>query len=81
MNSQDFETQKTVRSADMLRCLRRLPEERRIFYVALTRAKDELYLCYPIMDNRWYDGAIVKRPSIFIQELPEHTYETWEIEE
>jgi DNA helicase-2/ATP-dependent DNA helicase PcrA len=56
-------------------------EERRVFYVALTRAKDELYLCYPIMDNRWYDGAIVKRPSIVSHELPEHTYEKWEIEE
>lgn len=56
-------------------------EERRVFYVALTRAKDELYLCYPIMDNRWYDGAIVKRPSLFIQELPENAYEKWEIEE
>ena len=50
-------------------------------YVPLTRAKDELYLCYPIMDNRWYDGAIVKRPSIFIQELQEDSYEKWEIEE
>jgi DNA helicase-2/ATP-dependent DNA helicase PcrA len=56
-------------------------EERRVFYVGLTRAKDELYLCYPVMDNRWYDGAIVKRPSIFIQELPEDSYEKWEIEE
>ncbi|MBI4699372.1 MAG: ATP-dependent helicase, partial [Nitrospirae bacterium] len=56
-------------------------EERRVFYVAITRAKDELYLCYPIMDSRWYDGAIIKRPSLFIQELPEYTYEKWEIEE
>ncbi len=56
-------------------------EERRVFYVAVTRAKDELYLCYPIMDNRWYDGSIVKRPSLFIQELPEHVYERWEVEE
>jgi DNA helicase-2/ATP-dependent DNA helicase PcrA len=56
-------------------------EERRVFYVALTRAKDELYLCYPIMDNRWYDGSIIKRPSIFIQELPESIYERWEVEE
>jgi DNA helicase-2/ATP-dependent DNA helicase PcrA len=56
-------------------------EERRVFYVALTRAKDELYLCYPIMDNRWHDGYIIKRPSLFIQELPEHAYEKWEIEE
>lgn len=56
-------------------------EERRVFYVAVTRAKDELYLCYPIMDNRWYDGSIIKRPSPFIQELPDYTYEKWEIEE
>ncbi|GBE03992.1 DNA helicase II [bacterium BMS3Abin09] len=55
-------------------------EERRVFYVAITRAKDELYLCYPIMDNRWYDGSVIKRPSPFIQELPEYTYEKWEIE-
>ncbi len=56
-------------------------EERRVFYVALTRAKDELYLCYPIMDNRWYDGSVIKRPSPFIQELPEEIYEKWEIED
>ncbi len=56
-------------------------EERRVFYVALTRAKDELYLCYPIMDNRWYDGAIIKRPSPFLQELPQDLVEKWEIEE
>ncbi|MBI5098791.1 MAG: ATP-dependent helicase [Nitrospirae bacterium] len=55
-------------------------EERRVFYVAVTRAKDELYLCYPVMDNRWHDGSILKRPSPFIQELPEKTYEHWEIE-
>lgn len=56
-------------------------EERRVFYVALTRAKDELYLCYPIMDNRWYNGSVLKRPSLFIQELPEDGYEKWEIDE
>ena len=56
-------------------------EERRVFYVAVTRAKDELYLCYPIMDNRWYDGSIIKRPSIFIQELPTDSYEQWDVEE
>lgn len=56
-------------------------EERRIFYVAITRAKDELYLCYPVMDNRWYDGSIIKRPSLFLQELSTDTYEKWEIED
>ena len=55
-------------------------EERRVFYVAVTRAKNELYLCYPVMDDRWHAGAVLKRPSPFIQELPERTYELWEIE-
>jgi DNA helicase-2/ATP-dependent DNA helicase PcrA len=68
-------------SAKSMDDLTKEEEERRVFYVALTRAKDELYLCYPIMDNRWHDGSILKRPSLFIQELPEHTYEKWEIEE
>jgi DNA helicase-2/ATP-dependent DNA helicase PcrA len=68
-------------SARAMGDLEKEEEERRVFYVALTRAKDELYLCYPIMDNRWHDGAIVKRPSMFIQELQEDSYEKWEIEE
>jgi DNA helicase-2/ATP-dependent DNA helicase PcrA len=68
-------------SAKSMGDLEKEEEERRVFYVAITRAKDELYLCYPIMDNRWYDGSIIKRPSPFIQELPEDIYEKWEIEE
>ncbi|HDH06219.1 MAG TPA: ATP-dependent helicase [Nitrospirae bacterium] len=68
-------------SAKSMGELEKEEEERRVFYVALTRAKDELYLCYPVMDNRWYDGSVIKRPSLFIQELPEHVYEKWEIEE
>jgi DNA helicase-2/ATP-dependent DNA helicase PcrA len=67
-------------SAKSMGSLQGEEEERRVFYVAVTRAKDELYLCYPVMDNRWHDGAILKRPSPFIQELPEKTYEYWEIE-
>ena len=31
-------------------------EERRLFYVATTRAKDELYLCYPLTDYARGDG-------------------------
>ncbi|MEN8263104.1 MAG: ATP-dependent helicase [Nitrospirota bacterium] len=68
-------------SARAMGDLEKEEEERRVFYVALTRAKDELYLCYPIMDNRWHDGSIIKRPSPFIQELPEEIYEKWEIED
>lgn len=56
-------------------------EERRLFYVAATRAKDELYLCYPLMlQERWNQG-ILSRPSRFIQELSETTYEQWQIDE
>ncbi len=29
-----------------------LEEERRLFYVAITRAKDELYLTYPMMNPK-----------------------------
>ncbi|MFH0879700.1 MAG: ATP-dependent helicase, partial [Lentisphaerota bacterium] len=44
-------------------------EERRLFYVAATRAKDELFLCVPEM-RRTHDGGVLScTPSRFIQEL------------
>ncbi len=49
-------------------------EERRLFYVAVTRAKDELYLCYPITADDW-QGLGFLRPSRFIKELPADAYE------
>ncbi len=46
-----------------------LAEERRLFYVAITRAKDALYLCVP-RQRRGRDGTIqYLSPSAFIQEL------------
>jgi DNA helicase-2/ATP-dependent DNA helicase PcrA len=45
-------------------------EERRLFYVATTRAKDDLYLCVPAM-RRTRDGdAQFYTPSRFVLELP-----------
>jgi DNA helicase II / ATP-dependent DNA helicase PcrA len=41
-----------------------LQEERRLFYVALTRAKTHLYLSW----GRDYGGAKMKKPSTFLQE-------------
>jgi DNA helicase-2/ATP-dependent DNA helicase PcrA len=55
-------------------------EERRLFYVAVTRAKDELYLCYPVTSDDWY-GLEFLRPSRFIKELPEEVYEEIIIED
>jgi len=49
-------------------------EERRLFYVAVTRAKEELILCYPITAEEWH-GLGFLRPSRFIKELPEDVYE------
>ena len=45
-------------------------EERRLFYVAVTRAKDELYLCAPEMRRTRDGGVFFCKPSRFIKELP-----------
>ena len=46
-------------------------EERRLFYVAVTRAKDDLLLCVPSL--RFLPGnggTLYLRPSRFVKELP-----------
>lgn len=57
-----------------------IEEERRLFYVAVTRAMDELYLTYPLSS---FFGAQLGRnfsgPSRFINELPYHSYEQWQV--
>lgn len=50
-------------------------EERRLFYVATTRAKDELYLCCPRL-RRTRDGGIqMMTPSRFVEEVPRELME------
>lgn len=44
-------------------------EERRLFYVAVTRTKDQLYLTYPIIDYTRTAGALTLSPSRFIREI------------
>jgi DNA helicase-2/ATP-dependent DNA helicase PcrA len=56
-----------------------LEEERRLFYVALTRAKDDLYLIYPMMNPRSYTGDIICRPSLFLEDFPAALVEEWRI--
>ncbi|MHB8109507.1 MAG: ATP-dependent helicase [Syntrophorhabdaceae bacterium] len=58
-----------------------IEEERRLFYVASTRAMDELYLCYPILAFDRQAGHIIMRPSRFLAELKGSTYEEWSINE
>jgi DNA helicase-2/ATP-dependent DNA helicase PcrA len=50
-------------------------EERRLFYVAATRAKDRLYLVYPTLADERYMMGVIQRPSRFLKELDRGTYE------
>jgi DNA helicase-2/ATP-dependent DNA helicase PcrA len=57
-----------------------MEEERRLFYVAVTRARDELYLSYPIVYSG-YDGEVLMKPSRYLEELPESSFDKWEVKE
>ena len=47
-----------------------LEEERRLMYVATTRAKEQLYITYPINIFDRGLGIVMGRPSRFIEDLP-----------
>ncbi|MCM8824584.1 MAG: ATP-dependent helicase, partial [Candidatus Omnitrophica bacterium] len=53
-----------------------IEEERRIFYVAITRAKEDLYITHYLSDPRNFSY----RKSIFIQEIPENLIEYWKFD-
>jgi len=56
-------------------------EERRVFYVAVTRAMDELYLTYPLTLPRGGRGpTMVTRPSRFLTEIDAGLYEEASLE-
>ena len=57
-----------------------LEEERRLFYVAITRAKDELYLTYPHMRLTGGYGDIFQHPSRFLKEIPNNLVEDWQVQ-
>jgi len=56
-----------------------LEEERRLFYVAVTRAKDELYLTYPALRLNAGYGEMLQRPSRFLGEVPKALLEEWQV--
>ena len=56
-----------------------LEEERRLFYVAVTRARDELYLTYPQMRLSGGYGDVFQRPSRFLQEISNDLVEDWQV--
>src|SRR5437868_4816337 len=57
-----------------------LEEERRLFYVAITRARDELYLTFPHMRLSGGYGDVFQRPSRFLKEIPNQLIEDWQVQ-
>ena len=56
-------------------------EERRLWYVAITRAKDELYMTYPLMITDYNRQTVLQKPSRFVSECPAALYEIWSLED
>lgn len=56
-------------------------EERRLWYVALTRAKDELYITYPLLLTDYNRQTVLQKPSRFVTECPPALFEVWTLEE
>ena len=63
-----FPLKRTIDEGDM-------EEERRLFYVAVTRAKEELYLTYPML-NQQGNSVMRLNPSRFVREVDSSYYET-----
>ena len=55
-------------------------EERRLFYVAITRARNELYLTYPLIRMvPGNTGDFMQVPSRFLKELPAELIDEWDL--
>lgn len=55
-------------------------EERRLLYVAITRARNELYLAYPLVRTGYGAGGdTVQRRSRFLDEIPQDLIEEWNL--
>ena len=54
-------------------------EERRLLYVAITRARNELYLSYPLIRATGNTGDMRQLPSRFLSEIPKDLVEEWNL--
>lgn len=55
-------------------------EERRLFYVAVTRARNELYLTYPLIRAAQGYGDYMQTASRFLSEIPRELVEDWSLQ-
>lgn len=68
-------------SAQSLQSLDSLEEERRLMYVASTRAQQNLFISYPMHIFDRVQGFTFSKPSRFIAEISEDLAEEWLLEE
>ena len=54
-------------------------EERRLLYVAITRARNELYLSYPLMRMAGEGGWAPQQPSSFLEDIDDGLLEEWDL--
>ncbi len=73
LNDGKFPSAKSLKNEDE-------EEERRLFYVGVTRAKESLYLCYPVVADDWQTMGIAQQ-SRFLKELPEDCFEEMAVED
>jgi DNA helicase-2/ATP-dependent DNA helicase PcrA len=70
-----FPASRSVNSSD------ELEEERRLMYVACTRAKENLFITYPINVYDRETGMILTKPSRFLEGLDDKLIDLWVIRE
>ena len=58
-----------------------LEEERRLLYVAVTRAKQFLYLTFPVQVYDKITGSVLSKPSRFLDDVPASLVEPWSVVE
>ena len=65
----------TIPSRHALREDGGVDEELRLFYVAVTRAEEDLFISYPMTQYRRGQGEYMTKPSRFIKDVPEDVLE------
>lgn len=58
-----------------------LDEELRLLYVAVTRAEENLFISYPMLQTHRYYGDTMASPSRFLEDIPESILEPVELVE
>jgi DNA helicase-2/ATP-dependent DNA helicase PcrA len=68
-------------SSQSMEKIENLEEERRLMYVASTRAKQNLFVCYPMHIFDRHNGFTFAKPSRFISSVSEELADQWLLEE